>query len=57
MDSPPYAYELGLPGLRSWPLRRYPHLIFYLDRDDHVEIWRVINGMRDIPGWRLNEDG
>lgn len=57
MDSPPYAYELGLPGLRSWPLRRYPHLIFYLDRDDHVEIWRVINGMQDIPGWRLNEDG
>jgi toxin ParE1/3/4 len=24
-----YAYELDIPSLRSWPLDRYPHLIFY----------------------------
>jgi toxin ParE1/3/4 len=23
MGSPRYAYELNLPGLRSWPLKRY----------------------------------
>ncbi|WP_277184234.1 type II toxin-antitoxin system RelE/ParE family toxin [Caballeronia sp. BR00000012568055] len=55
MGSPRYAYELDLPGLRSWPLRRYPHLVFYVERADHVEIWRVINGARDIPAW-LHED-
>ncbi|SAL62916.1 Plasmid stabilization system protein [Caballeronia arvi] len=57
VGSPRYAYELDLPGLRSWPLKRYPHLVFYVDRDDHVEIWRVINGARDLPAWLLNEEG
>ena len=57
MGSPRYAYELDLPGLRSWPLKRYPHLVFYVERDDYVEIWRVINGVRDIPVWLLNENG
>jgi toxin ParE1/3/4 len=55
MGSPRYAYELDLPGLRSWPLKRYPHLVFYVERDDYVEIWRVINGVRDVPAWLLNE--
>ena len=25
--SPRYAHELDLPGLRSWPLKRYPYLV------------------------------
>jgi toxin ParE1/3/4 len=49
--SPRYAHELGLAGLRSWPLRRYPYLIFYVERDDHVDVWRVLHGERDIPAW------
>ena len=44
-----YASELNLPGLRFWPLKRYPHLVFYLDRDDHIDVWRVLHGQRDIP--------
>jgi toxin ParE1/3/4 len=27
IGSPRYAFELDVPGLRSWPLDRYPHLI------------------------------
>lgn len=46
-----YAHELNLPGLRFWPLRKYPHLIFYVERDDHVDVWRVLHGQRDIPAW------
>jgi toxin ParE1/3/4 len=46
VGSPRYAYELDIPGLRSWPLDRYPHLIFYIERETHVEIWRVLNGKR-----------
>ncbi|MFP3559184.1 type II toxin-antitoxin system RelE/ParE family toxin [Paraburkholderia sp. SIMBA_054] len=57
MGSPRYAYELDLPGLRSWPLNRYPHLVFYVDRGDYVEVWRVIDGVRDIPAWLHNENG
>ena len=57
MGSPRYAYELDIPGLRSWPLDRYPHLIFYIEREAHVEIWRVLNGRRDIPAWLERDDG
>lgn len=53
--SPRYAHELGLPGLRSWPLRRYPHLVFYVDRADRIDVWRVLHGERDIPAWLRRE--
>jgi toxin ParE1/3/4 len=56
VGSPRYAYELDIPGLRSWPLDRYPHLIFYIERETHVEIWRVINGKRDIPAWLTSDE-
>ena len=56
IGSPRYAYELDIPGLRSWPLDRYPHVIFYIERKDYVEVWRVLNGKRDIPSWLLNDD-
>jgi toxin ParE1/3/4 len=51
-----YAHELGLPGVRSWPLKRYPYLIFFVERDDHIDVWRVLHGRRDIPAW-LHEPG
>jgi toxin ParE1/3/4 len=49
--SPRYAHELNLPGLRCWPLKRYPYLAFYVERDDHVDVWRILHGQRDIPAW------
>ncbi|MFB9127653.1 type II toxin-antitoxin system RelE/ParE family toxin [Paraburkholderia dipogonis] len=55
--SPRYAYELDIPGLRSWPLDRYPHMIFYVLRRHHVEVWRVLNGKRDLAAWLLSDDG
>jgi len=49
--SPRYAHELNLPGLRAWPLTHYPHLVFYIERNEHIDVWRVLHGERDIPGW------
>lgn len=49
--SPRYARELELPGLRCWPLATYPHLVFYVERSDHVDVWRVLRVERDLPGW------
>ena len=46
-----YAHELSLPGLRFWLLKRYPHLVFYVERVDHIDVWRVLHGQRDIPAW------
>lgn len=44
-----YAHELSLPGLRSWVVARYPHLIFYVERDHYIDVWRISHGKRDIP--------
>lgn len=54
--SPRYAAELNIPGLRFWPLPRFPHLVFYLEREDHVDVWRVLHGRRDIPAWMREPD-
>jgi len=54
--SPRYAHELNLPGLRFWPLPRYPYLVFYVERADHVDVWRVLQGQRDVPAW-MQEPG
>ena len=55
--SPRYAHELNLPGLRSQRLKRYPYLVFYIDRGDHVDIWRVLHAQRDIPASMLEGEG
>jgi len=49
--SPRYGHELDLPGLRHWRLRDFPYLVFYHERSDHVDAWRVLHGERDIPAW------
>ena len=53
--SPRYAQVLNIPGLRSWPLTRYPHLVFYMEREDHIDVWRVRHGARDIPAWLVDD--
>lgn len=55
--SPRYAHELNLPGLRTWPMTRYPYLVFYVERPDHIDVWRVLHGQRDIPAWMQEPDG
>ncbi len=53
--SPRYAHELNLPGLRAWPLTRYPYLVFYAEKADHVDVWRVLHSQRDIPAWMQDD--
>lgn len=54
--SPRYAHELSLPGLRAWPLTGFPYLIFYIEHPDHIDVWRVLHGQRDIPAWMQEPD-
>ncbi|MGY6517581.1 MAG: type II toxin-antitoxin system RelE/ParE family toxin [Lysobacteraceae bacterium] len=54
--SPRHAHELNLPGLRHWPLARFPYLVFYVERPDHIDVWRVLHGQRDIPAWMQEPD-
>lgn len=55
--SPRYAHELNLPGLRFWPLARYPYLVFYVEQEHHIDVWRVLHGSRDIPVWLQEDEG
>jgi toxin ParE1/3/4 len=54
--SPRYAHELNLPGLRAWPLTRYPYIVFYVEQSDHISVWRVLHGQRDLPVWMQVSD-
>jgi toxin ParE1/3/4 len=55
IGSPRYAHELDLPGLRTWSLRQYPYLVFYVERGDHVDVWRVLHSHRDVPALLRDE--
>jgi toxin ParE1/3/4 len=51
-----YAHELNLAGLRFWGCRRFPYLVFYVERADQIDVWRVLHGSNDIPAWMGNDD-
>ena len=55
---PRYAHELDIPGLRYRTVRRFPHLVFYVEGETGIDVWRVLHGARDIPAWmgELGED-
>lgn len=54
--SPRRGHELNLPGLRSRTVRRFPYLIFYVERPDHIDVWRVLHAQRDIAAWLGEHD-
>jgi toxin ParE1/3/4 len=49
--SPRWAHELNLPGIQSWPLKHFPWIVFYLELEDRIDVWRVLHSKRDIPAW------
>lgn len=52
--SPRYADSLGTPGLRCWPVKRFPYLVFYIERAAQVDVWRLLHKQLDIPAWMQN---
>ncbi len=46
--SPKAGNDLNLPGLRSWPLSKYPYLLFYTENHDQIDAWRLLHQKRDI---------
>lgn len=46
--SPRYGHEIHIEGLRHWPMKRFPYLIFYLEREGRIEIARVLHDRMDI---------
>lgn len=54
--SPRFGQDLDLPGLRTRVLNGFPYLVFYIEREDRVDIWRVLHAHRDIPAWLRDPD-
>ena len=48
MGSPRPEYDLDLNGIRSWSLKRFPHLIYCEIQGNHIELWRILHPKRDI---------
>jgi toxin ParE1/3/4 len=46
--SPRYAFELEIPELRAWSVRTFPYVVFYVDRDARIDVWRVLHERRDV---------
>jgi toxin ParE1/3/4 len=44
-----YSYDLDIPGLRAFSIRRFDHAVFYVEDDDIVDVWRILHTRRDIP--------
>ena len=55
--SPRWGHALNLPGLRHWGLKRFPYLVFFVERPEHVEVVHVLHSSRDIPASLSEPDG
>lgn len=47
--SPAWQDRLQRSGLRAWPVKGFPYLIFYRLRGRQPDILRVLHTARDIP--------
>ena len=41
-----HAHELAVPGLRCRPVRRFPDLVFNIESEDAIDVWRTVAGTR-----------
>lgn len=46
-----FAHELSLVGLKSWKLKGFPDRVFYVEKDDNIDVWRVLYIHSNIPKW------
>ncbi len=56
LGSPRYAVILKFDELRTWPVRRFPYLVFYVEREAQVDVWRILHAQRGIPAWMTPSD-
>jgi len=54
--SPRCAHELALPGLQMRRLKRHPYFVFCIEREEHIDVWRVLHAEQEIPAW-MRETG
>jgi toxin ParE1/3/4 len=48
IGSPALGKRLGIPGLRTWRVSKFPMLWFYFERSDHLDVVRLLGERQDI---------
>ena len=48
IGSPVLRKTLGIPGLRTWRVSRFPLLWLYFERDDRVDVVRLLGDRQDL---------
>ena len=48
IGSPTLGKRLGIPGLRTWRVAKFPLLWCYFERGDHVNVVRLLGERQDI---------
>lgn len=48
IGSPRLAQECGIPGLRVWGVRGWPVAWLYVERDDFLDVLRLLGERQDI---------
>lgn len=51
IGSPRYGDIARIPNLRHWPIKNFPYLAFYVEKENRIELVRVLHGGMDIPSW------
>lgn len=48
IGSPVLGKRLGIPGLRTWQVAKFPLLWCYFERGDHLDVVRLLGKRQDI---------
>jgi toxin ParE1/3/4 len=48
IGSPTLGKVLGIPALRTWQVMKFPRVWLYFERDDHVDIVRLLGERQEI---------
>lgn len=48
IGSPALGKQLGIAGLRTWQVAKFPLLWFYIERRDHLDVVRLLGQRQDI---------
>lgn len=48
MGSPTLGKILGTPGLRTWRVKKFPLLWFYFEREDHLDVVRLLGERQHV---------
>jgi toxin ParE1/3/4 len=55
IGSPTLGKRLGIPGLRTWRVAKFPLLWCYFERGDHLDVVRLLGERQDVAAILGNE--